>query len=414
MNALHGLPDINFDAQDTKGAWRLPPLYKASYLETKVPGTNETQIVQRFLFWQVGFDGVDTLTTLHGHYDGVIQESPLEVVLNKSKKTMQEQAFTQARQKYSLKCKDGYRGEMVSSVGKIAPMKAMSYTPEQVKMWPVYVQPKLDGVRLMVNTAETSVRLMSSKGNQFTHLHKIQEEVERFIPYLPFGTVLDGELYSHGMPFPKIISAVKTQKRQHEDLVHIQYWLFDIFWDNTTPFDKRYAVLVDKFAKFASEQGNIRYIRVVPSDVADTEEEVEHLHTLYTEKGYEGAMIKQTGIGCEREKNPRKKELCVAKGAYKCKRCNNTMKYKHFSDTEATIVGVYEGQGQDKGSAVFEVTAPNGEIYSVRMAAPKVDRQEWFAHPERVLGKPLTIRHKGWSIYGIPVHATGVAIRDYE
>ena len=79
---------------------------------------------------------------------------------------------------------------------------------------PVYIQPKLDGVRCLF----TKDGAFSRTGKQFMNVAHIHAELIPFFQQQP-DVVLDGELYNHKLKndFEKIISLVRKQKPTADD-----------------------------------------------------------------------------------------------------------------------------------------------------------------------------------------------------
>ena len=78
----------------------------------------------------------------------------------------------------------------------------------------VFVQPKLDGIRCIF----TKDGAYSRAGNEFKNVAHIKEDLIDFFRKHP-DSVLDGELYNHGLKdnFEKIVSLVKKQKPTEQD-----------------------------------------------------------------------------------------------------------------------------------------------------------------------------------------------------
>jgi len=74
---------------------------------------------------------------------------------------------------------------------------------------PVYMQPKLDGVRCLF----TKDGAFSRTGKEFMNVEHIKEGLKDFFKVCPWA-ILDGELYNHDLKndFEKIISLVRKQK----------------------------------------------------------------------------------------------------------------------------------------------------------------------------------------------------------
>jgi ATP-dependent DNA ligase len=97
---------------------------------------------------------------------------------------------------------------------------------------------------------------------------------------------------------------------------------------------------------------------------------------------------------------------------YKKTRCNSLLKLKEFYDEECLIRDVVEGEGTDKGLAIFKVTDNSGKEIRVRPKAPKEVRRRWYERKEEVIGKKCTVKYfkKTEEKYIMPV----AIVRDYE
>ena len=109
------------------------------------------------------------------------------------------------------------------------PMLAHVYTDENQIDWsqPVYMQPKLDGVRCIF----TKDGAFSRTGKRFMNVRHIEMELQELFNQHPH-LILDGELYNHRLKndFEKIISLVRKQKPTDTDRLDaqhlIQYYVY--------------------------------------------------------------------------------------------------------------------------------------------------------------------------------------------
>ena len=91
--------------------------------------------------------------------------------------------------------------------------------------WPLYVQPKLDGVRCLIqynklNCGEHQVVAYSRTNKEWKNISHILVQLKPFFKEYP-EIVLDGELYNHDLRnnFEKIISLVRKTKPTNEDRI---------------------------------------------------------------------------------------------------------------------------------------------------------------------------------------------------
>ena len=199
--------------------------------------------------------------------------------------------------------------------------------------WPLYVQPKLDGVRCLIqynklNCGEHEVVAYSRTGKQWKNIAHICVELKPFFAKHP-NVILDGELYNHDLKadFEKIISLVRKTKPQYHDRVEsemkVQFHCYDTIMEHMD-FQGR-----NKF--IMNELRDNKSIRTVPTILVYNTEEIEANHEDFLELGYEGSIVR---------KNER----------YECKRSWTLMKVKDFSDAEATIIGYVDGKGKRTGT----------------------------------------------------------------
>ena len=111
----------------------------------------------------------------------------------------------------------------------IKPMLAHKFDEARIDFKdPIYMQPKLDGVRCLF----TKDGAFSRTGKQFMNVRHIEEYLKDYFDQNP-AMVLDGELYNHDLKddFEKIISLVRKQKPTDEDRSEArrltQYHIYD-------------------------------------------------------------------------------------------------------------------------------------------------------------------------------------------
>ena len=208
----------------------------------------------------------------------------------------------------------------------IKPMLAHKYNDKRVD-WsqPVYIQPKLDGVRCLF----TKDGAFSRTGKQFKNVAHIEAELIPFFNERP-DFVLDGELYNHNLKndFEKIISLVRKQKPTEDDRLEaeklVQFHVYDYIDGKYDSYKRRMHNLVTSDLYCPS-------IQYVPAKLVDSYNYARTIHAAFLSEGYEGSIIRLDGV-------------------YKHGRSYDLMKFKDFSDTEATIIGYETGKGKRTGT----------------------------------------------------------------
>ena len=188
----------------------------------------------------------------------------------------------------------------------------------------VFIQPKLDGVRCVF----TKEGAYSRTGKKFYNLRHIELRLKNFFELYPFA-VLDGELYNHALrdDFEQIISLVRKQKPTDEDRRNaqhlIQYHVYDCIAEGVD--------YIGRFNWLKSQRKLFNNV-VIPVETIEVHgyNGAKAMHTEFLKQGYEGSIL--------RLNRP-----------YEQKRSYNLMKFKDFSDTEATIIGYEAGKGKFTG-----------------------------------------------------------------
>jgi DNA ligase-1 len=208
----------------------------------------------------------------------------------------------------------------------IKPMLAHKFDDKRVD-WskPVYIQPKLDGVRCLL----TKHGAFSRTGKQFKNIAHIELALIPFFKQYP-DIVLDGELYNHKLKddFEKIISLVRKQKPTADDRRNAQHLVQFHIYDYIDGKYESYKTRMHQLVNSAIYDVQIKY---VPAYLVDSYNYAREMHADFLEKGYEGSIIRLDGL-------------------YKHGRSYDLMKFKDFSDDEATIVGYEAGKGKRTGT----------------------------------------------------------------
>ena len=207
------------------------------------------------------------------------------------------------------------------------PMLAHKFDDSRVD-WsqPVYIQPKLDGVRCLF----TKDGAYSRTGKEFMNVAHIRTTLLPFFNQHP-DVVLDGELYNHELKhdFEKIISLVRKQKPTADDRLEaqqlVQFHVYDYF-DGVI-----YDSYKTRMQMLVTSDIYGRHIKYVPAKLVDSYNYARDIHTTFLSEGYEGSIIRLDGL-------------------YKHGRSYDLMKFKDFSDAEATIVGYELGKGKRTGT----------------------------------------------------------------
>ena len=259
------------------------------------------------------------------------------------------------------------------------PMLAHKFTDNKSKVeFPVFVQPKLNGMRMLFNGD-----MGWSRGNK-----EIIPEVIQHLKFDTDGFILDGELMLPGnVLLQESMSAIKKYRPGVSD--KLEYHVYDIV-NTDLPYAKRYQLITDICN---NAPANVKIVKTVR---ADDESQVSHLHRLFIKDGYEGTMVRDPHAKYE-----------INKRSY------SLLKLKDFTDAEYRIVDIIDGDGSDRGLAIFQLDNGKGQIFNCRPEGSQENRAELFQNRKKLINKYLTVRFFELSKDGIPIFPVGVSIRDW-
>ena len=263
---------------------------------------------------------------------------------------------------------------------------------------PVFMQPKLDGVRCLVQYGDVrgrgpEVKAYSRTGKEWKNIDHILQSLAPFFQANP-DVILDGELYNHALKddFEKIISCVRKQKPTAMDRAEsrklVQFHCYDIV-DESMTFDKRY--------KFVFDNLRCSYgIRTVVTHWVESEDEAKVRHQYNLSKGYEGSILRLNDT-------------------YQCKRSHSLRKFKDFHDAEAVITDWVEGKGKRKGTiGKFMAIDADGNEFGMPVMDNFKKLQTMFKEMQSWVGREATFTYFERTKANSYRHPLFKAIRDYE
>lgn len=388
---------------------------------------NTTIGTSRSKQWAVSvLDNEDNTFTIHSEHGlvGGKQVSHNTIISegkNKGKKnetTPRDQALLEAQRDWDKKVKQGYVEQLVeleekpkkpsSKSGRLLkPMLAIEFNMEKEKSigFPVFIQPKLDGVRCLIYKENDKIIFQSRQNTIYDDFDHLIPELQHLISQ--FGDqenlILDGELYTHGMPFEQITSMVRSSKGKRKNIEELNYHVYDCFYSGETNLDKNSMSYNDRYQVLRRAFGDTIYPKLVlvETTLVNSKLDIENFHTHYTtlREPYEGVMIRTTD------------------GVYKQQgRSKDLQKYKKFMDEEFEVVGHHEGTGCHSGTPIFECRSNvnREKTFGVTMQGTLESKRKMMENVEGYYGKKLTVKYQEKSVDGVPRFPVGIAFRDYE
>jgi DNA ligase-1 len=243
-------------------------------------------------------------------------------------------------------------------------------------LYPVRVEPKLDGLRCVAVKHNGEVTMFTRNGTVLETLPKIKSLLEA-APWDEF--VLDGEVM--GADWNESASVVMSHKKFKDDS-NMVFHVFDALhfsdWkdqESHTDLEDRVELVYELVKKIDDDA-----VTQVPGRLVQNKEELLETYSAATNSGYEGIMVKDL----------------VA--PYLFKRSSNIRKMKPVTTYEGIIVGHYEGRRGSKREGLwggFEVVLPNGVVTRVAggftdhlKAEINLDPNSWIGRVIEMEGQP--------------------------
>lgn len=279
--------------------------------------------------------------------------------------TAEEQAVIEMKSKIAQKLKESYFNtvEEAESTKVIMPMLAKTVDLATL-IYPVIVQPKLDGMRMMT----TSAGKLSRKNTPIETLEHIDTSWLK-------DNILDGEVYAHGKTFQENMRLIKKYRATETE--EVKYHVYDMP-NVDMPFQNRHEVL-RRLVKGRND------IILVEAYIVETEAELLGYHAQFIEGGYEGTMVRLMD-NVSYEFNKRSKTL---------------LKLKDFIDEVYEIVDVVPSDKRpEEGVAVCKMS--DGKIFRCGMKLTLEARKAFLNERSEHIGKMAEVRFFEFTDDGVP------------
>ena len=274
------------------------------------------------------------------------------------------------------------------TIWKNANTKATTVLPMLANKWedrqkyisePFYVQPKLDGVRLLV-----------SKDGGISRTGKIIPGTEVLGKGLGPGQYVDGEAFDPNLNFEELTSTFKTNP------LKLKFHVFD-FFDLKAEALARDKMTFEQRWEYVKDSIYNPHYEYVKTTLVKSKKDLPLMHQKHVEEGHEGTMIRDRFSVYE-----------VGQ------RSNYLLKHKDFQTEEYEIIGAKTGHGRDADAVVWVCKTQDDREFTVRPEGTIIQREEDYKNREKFMGKMLTVRFQNLTAIGVPRFPVGVVIRDYE
>ena len=363
---------------------------------------------------------------LTGQLGGKLVRHEENVTVGKQKRTAIEQAHFQAKSDWKRKHDEGYKsaeelcidinnfvdgvnqsvvtieGEPVTlammlenllpkfntdAAGELLPMLAKS------KLWepgstnfPQIAEIKYDGNRSTFVLDLDKTYALSRTGKPQKNLEHLIAILEKAFPLAVRRTkiILDGEVYLHGLLLEEINEAIK---KANDNTPKLQFVMYDV------PLYQRNQISRSAMVRNASLLIDSPFFPYSVTKLVYSDQEIKEFHDECVVLKYEGVMVK----------NP---ESHYQPG----QRSSDWKKVKVWDDTEFLVVGYSVGQ---RGVQDLKfICESKGGQFEATMNGTIAQKQKLYDKIDDLIGKMLTVQHKGYTKYGIPNLSKGKLFRE--
>lgn len=375
--------------------------------------------------WTMHIDG-NSFYAVKGLVEGKKTQDKPTVTIAKNvgrsnETTAKQQAELEAKAKFQKKLDSGYALNEIDAQEKkfYEPMLAHNYTDRKHECkYPVFSQPKLDGIRCVVRKEGDTLVGRTRNGKEIECIPHILKSLNRFFLAHP-NAILDGELYNHDLRdnFNKITSLVRKQKpvqsskmtdkafakkqtEFQERLVEsentIQYHVYDAPKINESltesqTFDIRINELKSKLPQN-------KHIVLVETNEAYDQQNLDNLYEQYLDAGYEGQMVRKSS------------------STYENKRSKFLLKRKEFMDAEYRVIDIEIGNGNRSGTAKHLVCfcEKTKQTFNSNIKGSFEYLKEVYDNRKEYIGQLATIKFFQLTPDGIPRFPYAISFRNYE
>jgi len=244
----------------------------------------------------------------------------------------------------------------------------------------VYVEPKLDGVRVITicDVDKDEVKMFSRNGKELTNFPKILEQFDSMLDQMSESMVFDGEVMSDD--FQTLMREIHRKGGAKTDDAVLN--LFDCmpleyFKEGSYPYALNTRKELLQSFTYGPNISVVEFVAMILDD-DDGQKQFADYNRLCIDKGFEGIMVKPiTGI-------------------YECKRSSLWLKVKPFIEVSLKVTDVEEGTGRNAGklgALVVEGTDMDKFIKTnVGSGLTDADRETYWANKAKLIGQIVEIR----------------------
>ena len=329
-----------------------------------------------------------------GTYQGKLTSQP-EILIQKgkSKRTVTEQCQLEFSSNIKKYCDKGYKqlennldnyseedlneivgSDVTNSYGVIKPQLAKQVdkvTDLKIfnKKW--YASRKIDGIRCLWYFKDGEVHTSSRGGEHYDYATAFLRENPKLIEFFNNhpNIILDTELYKHGLSL-QTLSGMARLEKDTKGMDILEAYIYDIV-DTSKTFEERLTVLKEiqeelnlGFDPYKEWGENDLRFQMVPHEITESYEEIECLHNIYVQEGFEGVVVRDPS------------KLYKPNG-----RTNAMIKVKKYQSSEFKVVGIKQGLRMYQ-DMVFILETSEGKQFEATPYGTVEQKKEYTEHFE--------------------------------
>lgn len=275
-------------------------------------------------------------------------------------------------------------------------MLAAKYDEKSIKKWPVRIEPKLDGVRVLAFVDGHKATFYSRSGKEYTTFDHLSYALVKAFKraQLSEAYVFDGEVLSG--EFNKTVSEVRRKDEQATDA---EFHIFDLMPLSQFASLGTTSKQVDRRRHLKAWFENVDEadpLNLIPQYIASSHDEVLVFYSQFRSRGLEGVIVKDPDA------------------PYHFKRNKAWMKIKDCQSVDIRVVGVFEGTGKYEGMLGGLIVDHSGVQVNVGGGFSDQQRKEFWQLRDEVIGRLAEVEFHEETADKSLRHPRFIRLRDYE
>lgn len=351
---------------------------------------------------EVVVDDSDVYYVAKSGYDGGVITTHETKMTSSAMMTAYECAESKMNSAKESKLSSGYcvTREDAEAYVPTKPMLIHKFDTNSNKLlYPVFVQPKLDGVCALYRDDPKNPRFDSRENNEFVKLKPYAMEIFQYLNDIHGESRKymnsHGEIYAHGRHVSEIVEALKGDNE--EVFNELKFYIFDYIWTDDTYEKQTYLERLHDGSKFYDWDNPKRpYVPIQTLTALDESHVLAH-KDAFIKAGFEGVVASDPN------------------GLYAYEtRSYAKLKAKDLISQEFEITGFDVEYNGDTELIMFKLVTEKGVQFTARPAWKHSERATAYKVGSSYIGKKATVEFRSWTKYGTPFHGVLTVIRDYE